>query len=176
MAQKPAPPTGLISLRVLGALHLDAADGHAIHSVLTQPKRVALLVHLALATAGGGFVRRDSLLALFWPETDDEHARKALRQALYYLRRSLGEGVIVGRGDDEVAVDLGRLRCDAVEFERALDAGRTEEALAEYGGELLEGIFVADAPDFERWLSAERRRLRERAGAAARARAEASER
>lgn len=172
MAQRSDPPTGTISLRALGALHLNAADGHAIQSVLTQPKRAALLVHLALATAGGGFVRRDSLLALFWPETDDEHARKALRQALYYLRRSLGEGAIVSRGDDEVGVDPGRLCCDAVEFERALEDGRAEEALESYGGDLLEGMFVADAPDFERWLSLERARLRERAGSAARALAE----
>jgi len=43
--------------------------------VLAQPKRVALLAYLAAATPRR-LHRRDSLLALFWPELDQEHAAR----------------------------------------------------------------------------------------------------
>src|SRR2546430_7740060 len=67
----------MIELRTLGALDLKAADGRAVHSILAQPKRLALLAYLAVHAAGA---RRDSVVALFWPELDTAHARGALRQ------------------------------------------------------------------------------------------------
>jgi TolB-like protein/DNA-binding SARP family transcriptional activator len=60
------------------------------------------------------------------------------------------------------------LYCDAITFEQCLDAGRAAEALGQYGGELLSGFYVPDAPHLERWLETERSRLRERAVSAAR--------
>ena len=101
----------MIELRTLGALELTSADGRPLGVVVTQPRRTALLCYLAL-TSAHGFRRRDSVLALFWPEQDDEHARHALRQALYFLRRTLGSSVIVSRGDDELAIATDHLRCD----------------------------------------------------------------
>lgn len=150
----------MIELRVLGSVDLRGADGARIGSVLAQPKRLALLVYLAVA-APDGYVRRDTLLALFWPESDEERARGALRQAVRYLRRSLGDAAIVGRGDDELGVDVDVLRCDVVELRRALREGDDASALARYGGELLPGFNVDGAPEFERWLELYRRELRD---------------
>lgn len=149
----------MIHLRTLGALDLRRRDGPALLPVLAQPKRVALLCYLALAQPRG-FHRRDTLLALFWPEADSEHARGALRQAVHFLRRSLGEDVITARGDDDLAVGEGVLECDAVAFEAALAAFERERALGLYRGDLLPGFHVEGAPDFERWLEAQRARLR----------------
>jgi DNA-binding SARP family transcriptional activator/thioredoxin-like negative regulator of GroEL/TolB-like protein len=165
----------MIELRTLGSLELISADGMPLDSVLTQPRRMALLCYLALASPRG-FRRRDTLLALFWPEHDADQARHALRQSLYFLRRALGATAVVSRGDDELAVAPDHIRCDAVEFERAVDEGRLEDALALYQGELLPGFYVSDAPEFERWLDAERSRLRQRAAETAWALAEARER
>src|SRR6266480_4138024 len=77
---------------------------------------MALLVHLAAAVPGG-LHRRDTLLALFWPELDETHARAALSQALYVLRNALGDQGIVTRGDDEVG--LSRARHTTLRRERA---------------------------------------------------------
>lgn len=71
----------MLRCRTLGALELSSSTVREHTAVLSQPKRVALLVYLTVANARG-FLRRDSLLALFWPELDEEHARAALRQAL----------------------------------------------------------------------------------------------
>jgi DNA-binding SARP family transcriptional activator/TolB-like protein len=151
----------MIQLRTLGALELTSSAGTSLETVLKQPKRTALLCYLALASRVG-FCRRDTVLAMFWPEVDAEQARHALRQSLYFLRRSLGPGVLVSRGDDELGV-AGGARCDAVEFGIAVEGGRLEEALALYQGDLLPGFFLSDAPEFERWLEGERSRLREQA-------------
>ncbi len=51
----------VIEFRTLGALDLRGLDGHQLHSLLAQPKRVALLAYLCVANPGG-FHRRDSLL------------------------------------------------------------------------------------------------------------------
>ena len=155
----------MIELRTLGALELTSAESRAAGSVLTQPRRAALLCYLALALPRG-FHRRDTLFPLFWPEDDAEQARHALRQSVYFLRRALGAKSIVSRGDEELGLAPDLVRCDVWAFEAALDQGRPAEALALYRGELLAGFHISAAPDFEHWLDQERGRLRERAGEA----------
>lgn len=149
-------------LRLLGGLRLTTADGRDVDALVRQSKRTALLAYLAAGTPRG-FHRRDKLLGLFWPELDQAHARAALSQALYVLRAGLEEIAVVTRGDDEVGLDSSVVWCDAVAFEAALDKGHASEALALYRGALLDGLFVADAPEFEQWVSRERERLRQRA-------------
>lgn len=157
----------MIHLRTLGALDLRASGGQPVSALLAQPKRIGLLAYLALATPRG-FHRRDRLLALFWPEHDTEHARNSLSQSVHVLRRSLGPDCIMSRNGDAIGLDWAQFVCDAVTFDELLDAGRTEEAVALYGGHLLEGLHVDEAPDFERWLDVERARLSARhAGAIA---------
>jgi TolB-like protein/DNA-binding SARP family transcriptional activator len=156
----------MIRLSLLGSLDLVSEDGNPLPSVLAQPRRLALLAYLAAARPPG-FHRRDSLLALFWPEVDEASARARLRQSLYQLRRSLGEAAIPGRGDAEVGIDPGVLWCDAAEFRRLLEEDRAEEALELYRGDLLDGFHLEDAPAWERWLSEERDHLRRAAAQAA---------
>ncbi|MGD8869502.1 MAG: BTAD domain-containing putative transcriptional regulator, partial [Gemmatimonadales bacterium] len=116
--------------------------------------------------------RRDKLIGLFWAEQDQEHARAALRKAVYRLRQSLGEDVVVSQGDDAVGLAEDAVWCDAVAFEEALEAGKLEDALELYRGDLLDGFYISEAPEFERWLEGERERLRQRAAEAAWALAE----
>ncbi len=81
-----------------------ATEGRAMP---TQPKRLALLLYLALAEPSG-LQARDRLLALFWPEADDSSSRHSLRNALHALRQSLGDGAIVTRGESYVGLDTER--------------------------------------------------------------------
>lgn len=152
----------MIELRVLGPPRIDAPNGRAVEAVVRQPRRVALLTYLAAAIPRGAH-RRDKLVAMFWPESDEMHARAALNQALYVLRSRLGDDVFVSQRSDEVAVAPGAIWCDAAAFEDALDAGHIGDALALYRGDLLDGFHIADAPEFERWVEGERQRLRQRA-------------
>jgi DNA-binding SARP family transcriptional activator len=149
----------MIQLRLLGAIDLRGADGVPIDPILTRPKRLALLTYLAVARPRG-FHRRDALLPLFWYELSEPRARASLSQALYVLRQGVGAEVIATRGSDEVGVDPAHVWSDVAEMDAALEAGDAERALALYEGELLPGFAITDAPDFERWLDGERRRLR----------------
>ena len=154
----------MIAFRLFGTVQLTDAAGREVMRLLSRPRRLALLAYLAATPRG--FHRRDSLLALFWPELDQEHARAALRQALHVLRGALGAAVVITRGDEEIGLDRDQLWCDVVAFDAAIAADRCDEALALYRGDVLEGFFIPGAAEFERWLEAERARLR---GAAARA-------
>lgn len=151
----------MIELRLLGPLSLTGPGREELPAILRQPKRLALLAYLAAATPRG-FHRRDTLLALFWPERDTEHARAALSDALYALRRALGDGVIVRRGDEEVGLAPDRLWCDAAGLLEAVGAGRWEEAVGLYRGEFLAGFHLSGAAEFDRWLEEQRTHVRDR--------------
>lgn len=153
----------MADLFALGGVDL-RSDDERLDAVLSQPKRTALLVYLALARPRG-FHARDTLLALFWPESDRKHARSSLRKALHFLRLHLGRKAVLSSGD-AVGLSSG-VQCDAVAFEGAIETGELREALALYRGELLHGFHVSNAPDFERWLDGERRRIRRSAVRAA---------
>lgn len=147
----------VIRLRALGALDLRDVNEQELRSVLAQRRRVALLAYLALATPRE-MHSRDSLVALFWPEYDSEHARNALSQAVHFLRRSLGADVFVSRNGDAVGVNREQVWCDAVAFEELLATGRVADAVDLYRGDLLEGFHISDESEFERWLASERAR------------------
>jgi TolB-like protein/Flp pilus assembly protein TadD len=67
---------------------------------------------------------------------------------------------VLGRGEEELGIDEEQLWCDVRHLETALEAGQAEPALELYRGELLSGLHVSDAPEFERWLDEEREHLR----------------
>ena len=151
----------MISLRTLGSVELRTESGAQVETVLRQPKRLALLIYLALD--GEAFHRRDRLLALFWPESDEKSARGALSQAVFQLRTALGKHVVVNRGDEELGIGQGTLWCDVAAFNQALERGEARAAMELYRGELLPSFTVSDAPEFENWVSDRRRGLAQRA-------------
>jgi DNA-binding SARP family transcriptional activator/Flp pilus assembly protein TadD len=163
----PNEQNGHVALRILGPLEVHDPSGGEIRSVLSQPKRLALLSYLAL-TSLDQYRQRDTIVALFWPEFGQARARAALRQALSWLRHELGSAVVTSRGEEEIGVAASGLWCDAVAFDDAIAAQDYERALGLYRGDLLEGVFVTGADaEFEHWLDAERTRRHQQATRAA---------
>ena len=151
----------MILFRTLGAAELEEDLEARARPIAIQAKRLALLAYVALA-GRGRHRRRDSIVALFWPDLDEEHARSALRQSLTYLRRTLGPRAVVTRGEEEIAIDPDALRCDAVQFDEAVAAGKLEDAMALYQGEFLDGLGI-ESEEFESWRRTEASRCRDRA-------------
>jgi serine/threonine-protein kinase len=149
----------VIALDLLGGLALRLDPPGDAEALLSQPRRVALLAYLLLG-GPAGFRRRDAIVALLWPEADQERARNSLRQGLHHLRRTLGAEVLVTRGTEEVGLAPGAIVCDVTEFLAATQAKDWERALALYPGDLLPGFHLTDAPEFDQWLEEERTRLR----------------
>lgn len=152
----------MIEFRTLGTLDLRDPSNGDLASVLARRKLVALLAHLLLARPRG-FRERDTLVGIFWPESSQTKARRALNQALYELRRALGDEVLVSRGAEEVGLDDRRVWCDAAVFEDAVDRGDHAAALDLYRGDLLVGLALPGCGAFEAWLDERREDLRSRA-------------
>lgn len=142
-------------LRLLGGASLEGPDGPLVGAA-AQRQRLALLAFLALSPASRA--SRDKLLAVFWPESEPEKARHALSNAIYALKRELGEEALMVTGD-ELGVNLTRVSVDAVEFLDAAEEGTLEVAASLYLGPLLDGLHLKDAPEFERWTDDAREEL-----------------
>ncbi len=156
----------MYTLRMMGVISLTDSSGAEVDALLRQPKHCALLAYIAMP-APGTWHRRDALLGAFWPEFEQGKARMALRSALHRIREHLPEGAIRGRGDSEVSIDPLLIATDVAAMADDIGAGRFEEALLLYGGDFLPSLHLADAEEWEKWLGAQRHRLREQAQKAA---------
>jgi DNA-binding SARP family transcriptional activator len=121
-----------------------------LERLLGQHSRAALFVYLAVEQR----VSRESLITIFWPESDAEHARHALRQSLYHLRRVLGAEWIDSRAHELVVSD--EVRTDAQAFTQALERGDAGSAVRLYQGPFLDGVHLADLQPWENWVDSRR--------------------
>ena len=153
------PPTRLrplIRIETLGGFSIRADDGQSPTGSATQPRRMAMLA--LLARAGERGVNRERLIALLWPDADDERAPRTLAQALYALRKDLGaEDAIVG--NRELSFDPALVSSDVGEFSSAIARGDDARAVALYHGPFLDGFHVPGAAEFSRWVEEERRAI-----------------
>ena len=149
----------MFELRTLGTLQIRGGDGRPVEALERRSARLALLVYLAVDRPPGPR-RRDTLLAMFWPDASPGRARGALRQALQTLGDALGPGALTGRGTASVGCNSAEIWCDARALERASEAGRHAEVLRLFGGEFLPGLSVQGAPELDTWIDENRRRLR----------------
>lgn len=128
-------------------------DGRPLAGAASQPRRLALLA--MLACAGDRGLTRDKLLAFFWPDADDERARRGLSQAIYALRQDLGsEEALSGTKDLRLNPEL--VTSDVGEFAAAVAASDWARAASRYGGPFLDGFHLPSAPEFERWAEEQR--------------------
>ncbi|HEY2377964.1 MAG TPA: BTAD domain-containing putative transcriptional regulator [Gemmatimonadaceae bacterium] len=142
----------MLRLRTLGGLALLDETGAA---VATQRRRVALLALLAVAGKHG--LTRDKLVGYLWPESSAEHARHALEQLLYALRRQASDKLFLG--SDPICLNPEIVESDLGLFEALLARGAPADAVAQYGGPFLDGFSLRAAEDFERWTESQRARL-----------------
>lgn len=148
----------MLHLRTFGGLTLTRGDVD-LTGAATQRRRLAILVLLAVARHTG--VSRDKVVAYLWPESDAERARHVLNQLLYAQRRQFAQDQLF-LGRKTLRLNPGVIWTDVGTFEQALDDGAHEAGVALYRGPFLDGFFLKDAPDFERWVEHQRERLARR--------------
>lgn len=145
----------MLRLTTFGGLAL-SRDGIALTGAAAQRSRLSLLA--LLATAGPTGFSRDKLLLYLWPESDEERARHALKQAVYSLRRELGaDEVIVGTAS--LSLNPVIISSDAREFDAAIASGDLATAVSLYTGPFLDGFHLKDSTEFERWSGEQRSRF-----------------
>jgi DNA-binding SARP family transcriptional activator/tetratricopeptide (TPR) repeat protein len=127
-------------------------------------KAIALLAYLVLNETRQ---RRETLVGLLWPESDQVHGRAALRRTLSTLNKALGGGSLLA-DRDTVGLDPGaRLWVDILQYRARLAACKTHghettavcpdclaplgDAVALCGGDFLQGFSLRDSLAFDDW-------------------------
>jgi len=151
--RRPHHHPGMLRLLTFGGLALERRDG--MPAPRLRPQRLAILA--VLAAAGERGVSRERMSALLWPDADDERARHSLRQALYSLRQEAGAEVV--QSSPVLSLDRDALSSDVGDFRAALVAGDRARAAALANGPFLDGFYLSDAPEFERWVEEQRASL-----------------
>lgn len=93
---------------------------------------------------------RDELVSIFWGAGDEDSGRKNLRQALFHIRRCMGENIIVlqGRNDLKLNQKCGiRTDWDIPDSEFFLCRER-----------FLDFFYLKNCPEFEAWVDKKRNR------------------
>jgi serine/threonine-protein kinase len=147
-----------LRLRLLGTPAVESG-GAALGAAASQRRCLALLA--LLASAGHSGLSRERLLAYLWPEADADRAGHRLTQLLYLLRRDLHADALV-LGSSELRLNPAAIASDLEEFRSAIERWDFEAASAAYGGPFLDGFFVDEAPEFERWVEEQREDYRRR--------------
>ena len=154
--QQAPTPARQYRLATFGTTALVGPDGDTVLGTHGRHcRRLALMS--VLAAAGDRGRSRDHLFLLFWPDVTQSRARHSLDQLLYALRGSLGECVFASV--NPVRLDPDVVSSDVAVFAAALDRGDVDGATAVYRGPFLDGFHLPDAPEFARWVDAERSRL-----------------
>ena len=121
----------------------------------------ALLCYLA---AENRPISRSSLITLFWPDQPETQGRSELRRVLHNLSTILPDCIVTERQivqfqpTDNCQVDLQRLR----QLHHTTALPDLQEAAVLCRGELAEGLYLEECPEFDAWLMAERERWRQR--------------
>jgi DNA-binding SARP family transcriptional activator/tetratricopeptide (TPR) repeat protein len=156
MPRRPAP----LTIRLLGPLEV-AVSGRPI----VVDTRKALAIVALIASEGRPFAR-DELAAIFWPESDDEAARGALRRTLSSLRTAVGDiGIVIGRA--HVALDPAASSVDLADLERLAASTRSvdlEAAAVLARGPFLAGFALRDSPAFDDWQATRAARVERTVG------------
>ncbi|MBK8003304.1 MAG: winged helix-turn-helix domain-containing protein [Gemmatimonadetes bacterium] len=142
----------MLRLKTFGGLAI-RRNGAPVEGAGAQRRRLALLA--LLAEAGERGVSRERLLGLLWPDSDLERGRKNLAQAVYALRRDLGADELI-TGTADLRLNTDHISSDLHDFRRAAAEGRLEDAVALYEGPFLDGVYLDEAPEFDRWAEQER--------------------
>lgn len=139
-------------LRTLGQPALLTDEGEQL---LPKGKPLALLAYCAADRRRT--ISRDECASLLWSDMPTERARHSVRQAIWRLRKLLGDDFATR--DDLITGVAAGLRTDREQFLEAAHADNASEALRLYGGPYLEGLILPGGDEYDDWLQFERHRL-----------------
>ena len=159
----------MIELRLLGPPSA-TVDGEPAPPELLWRKHLALTAYLALAPDRRA--SRSRLAGLLWGDKPEKAARGSLAEALRILRGCTDDGV-EDAGAGFIRLADGAIETDTERFLARLEADDPVAAAELVRGELLEGLAIPDAWEFEEWLAGQRRSWRARSEEAQVAGAEA---
>ena len=164
------PDCILFWLKLFGSASIDGPDG-PVTGRAVQRRRLGLLGLLATARSG---VTRDRLTGYLWPDSSTDRARHLLSDSVYRINRAVGGEAVIAVGD-ELRLNPERLPCDVWEFAEAIDRQDWLKAVELHVAPFMDGFFLKDGDELERWIDGQRERLARDHARALEAVAEAAE-
>ncbi|SHH44684.1 Predicted ATPase [Bradyrhizobium erythrophlei] len=150
-------PFPRFDLSLLGRFELTGPDGVVD---LPSKKLAGLLAYLACTAPRPQ--PREKLAALLWGSHFDAQAKQNLRQALFRLRKVLGQDALESDGE-VVSLNAAVIQCDVGRFEVLVREGSRDAlgAAADlYRDRLIDDVIVAEE-GWNEWLTGERERILE---------------
>src|SRR5262245_44840445 len=126
----------MIRVQVLGRLSLEARDA-PLPALAAQPLRGSVFLYLSVEREAS----RETLVRMFWPDREEDKARRLLSQTLYELKRLFGADWFGGAGE---VIKVENVSVDSHAFETAITRGELDRALAFY-----QGTFLSDFQRFD---------------------------
>ena len=148
-----APPQ--FRLLLLGRVQLLGPDGPVD---LPNKKLAGLIAYLGCSAPDAQ--PREKLNALLWGSHFDTQAKQNLRQALFRLRKILGQNALHSSGE-LISLDPGVVACDVAQFQALIREGGPDalgKAVDLYRDRFLADVAIGEEAWTE-WLSSERERL-----------------
>lgn len=136
----------VINVQLLGSPKVTAGGRHL---VFPYRKAEGLFYYLCVNQV----ISRDEAVGIFWADCEESCARKNLRDALYNLKKILGNDIMAAEGNNRIR--LVREKIGAIDFEE-LTAGNLFER---YTGEFLGYFYVKNCVEFETWTTEIREEL-----------------
>src|SRR5256885_8785063 len=147
----------MLVIELLGTLSLRADTG-AVPLGAQQKRPLALLAVLALGSKQG--LSRQRVESYLWPDSEPDRAGHALNQAVYAIRQSLGDDVILSTAQD-LRLNQQVVDVDVWFFDEAIAAKDWARAASIYKGTLLDGMHFGDSRELESLIDSNRTRLRQ---------------
>ncbi len=141
-----------MKVRLLGSGSIQDESGEIL---LSFKKAYALLFYLIIEKTA----TREYIVNLLWGELSDDSAKKNLRNAVYVIRKTFNDQVILSPKRD-----ILNINSDAFE---SVDVFQIENMMAEQILDLndltfLNGFHLKDAPYFDEWLSSQKYHFNEK--------------
>jgi len=148
-----------LRLILLGGFQVRDAAGRKID--IAGSKAALLLAYLALRP--GEMQCREKLMSLLWSDREEVQARGSLRQAIWALRRALGElepnPLVID--SDGLSLDPEAIQSDVTSLQQLVAEGSTNAlyaAITLYRGPLLDGVRIGDSA-FQDFVRNEQERI-----------------
>ncbi|MEL7648046.1 MAG: tetratricopeptide repeat protein [Sedimentibacter sp.] len=91
-------------------------------------------------------VSRQEAINMFWAETSEETARKNLRDAIYKIKKVLGDDVFVDSSKSSIELN------SEIQVKTDTDMVSQENIMEYYGGEFLGNFLIKNCLEFENWI------------------------
>jgi DNA-binding SARP family transcriptional activator len=163
-----------LRIKVFGGIQV-LLGGETIE--FSRHKATALLVFLAVT---GERQSRDALATMFWPENTQARTYANLRQAIWEIRRSIGDKWLEVTRESLQIIPSDNLWIDVAEFYALINKAKKhvhprgmvcehclsnyKQAADLYNGDFLAGFTLRDSPEFDNWQYFQTEELRREIG------------